>query len=306
MPNKFNFFNKKPRYIELPLNPQMQQQQPKLQLPITDTPVGENGATPAIPDGLWIKCDFCGELLYKKDFAQDLKVCKNCGHHYRMNAAERLESVVDEGTFNEFNAGLISLNPLDFDGYDKKLLALREKTGMNEAVITGCGKINGYDAVIGVLDSNFIMGSMGSVVGEKVTRAFEYAAENKLPIIFFTASGGARMQEGMYSLMQMAKTSAAAGLCAQAGQLYITVLTDPTTGGVTASFAMLGDIILSEPQALIGFAGKRVGEQTIGQKLPEGFQTAEFLLEHGFIDRIVVRKEMKATLGQLLALHVKN
>jgi len=306
MPNKFNFFNKKPRYIELPINPQMQQQQQKSLPPNADTAVGENGAPPAIPDGLWIKCDFCGELLYKKDFAADLKVCKNCGHHYRMNAQERLEMIVDEDTFNEFNAGLISLNPLDFDGYDKKLLALREKTGMNEAVVTGYGKIDGYDAVIGVMDSNFIMGSMGSVVGEKVTRAFEYAAEKKLPIIIFTASGGARMQEGMFSLMQMAKTSAAAGFCAQAGQLYITVLTDPTTGGVTASFAMLGDILLSEPQALIGFAGKRVGEQTIGQKLPEGFQTAEFLLEHGFIDQIVARKDMKATLAQLLALHVKN
>jgi len=260
-------------------------------------------SSPVIPNGLWVKCEKCGTTIYTKDHIKNHKVCLNCGHHYRLGARERIELIMDTGTFVETDAGLTTLNPLAFEGYEQKLAAEREKTGLKEAVVTGYGKINGHNTVIAVMDSSFIMGSMGSVVGEKITRAFEYATAKKLPIIVFTASGGARMQEGMFSLMQMAKTSAAVARHDQAGGLYISVLTDPTTGGVTASFAMLGDIILAEPGALIGFAGKRVGEQTIKQKLPDGFQRAEFLLEHGFIDQIVPRKNLKLTLSRLLRLH---
>jgi len=221
----------------------------------------------------------------------------------RVDSRKRIEMVIDKGTFVELDKDMISKNPLSYAGYEDKVGAYSEKTGENEAVITGVGFINGVKTVIGVMNSGFMMGSMGSVVGEKVTRAIEHATENKLPVIMFTASGGARMQEGMFSLMQMAKTSAAVSRHSEAGQLYITVLTDPTTGGVTASFAMQGDIILSEPKALIGFAGKRVIEQTIKQKLPEEFQSAEFLLEKGFIDKIVDRRKMKATLGKIIRMH---
>jgi acetyl-CoA carboxylase carboxyl transferase subunit beta len=220
-----------------------------------------------------------------------------------MNTRERIGLVMDTGTFKEMDAGLTSVNPLDFEGYKDKIAESQEKAGLKDAVVTGYGKIHGNDAVIAVMDSNFMMGSMGSVVGEKITRAFEYATAKQKPIIIFTASGGARMQEGMFSLMQMAKTSAAAARHDQSGGLYITVLTDPTTGGVTASFAMLGDIILAEPGALIGFAGKRVVEQTIRQKLPEEFQTAEFLLEHGFVDKIIARDNLKLALSRLIKLH---
>ena len=258
---------------------------------------------PNIPDGLWVKCAGCGEIIYNKDLGRNNKVCPSCGYHYRMSARERLELVTDTGTFKEINSELAGGNPLDFAGYEDKLKLGKEKTQLSEAVVTGYGKIHGLDAVVAVMDSNFMMGSMGSAVGEKITRAFEYATAKKLPIIVFTASGGARMQEGIFSLMQMAKTSAAVAKHDKAGGLYISVLTDPTTGGVTASFAMLGDIILAEPGALIGFAGKRVAEQTIGQKLPEGFQTAEFLLERGFLDKIVPRAQLKQTLSRLLKMH---
>lgn len=258
---------------------------------------------PNIPNGLWIKCKDCGEVLYKKDFDVDKKICVNCGKHYRMGARERITSIIDEGTFEEFDKNMKTVNPLNFEGYENKVDNYKKKSKLEEAVVTGYGKISGNQAVIGVMDSNFMMGSMGSVLGEKVTRAIEYATEHKLPVIMFTASGGARMQEGIFSLMQMAKTSAAIAKHGDAGLLYIPILTDPTTGGVTASFAMLGDIILSEPNALIGFAGKRVIEQTIKQKLPEGFQTAEFLLEHGFIDKIVPRTEMKETLASIIEIH---
>lgn len=258
---------------------------------------------PNIPNGLWIKCADCGKVLYKKDFDVDKKICVNCGKHYRMGARERISSIIDEGTFEELDKNMKTVNPLNFEGYEKKVGNYKKKSKLEEAVVTGYGKINGNNTVIGVMDSNFMMGSMGSVLGEKVTRAIEYATEHKLPIIMFTASGGARMQEGIFSLMQMAKTSAAIAKHGDAGLLYIPILTDPTTGGVTASFAMLGDIILSEPNALIGFAGKRVIEQTIKQKLPEGFQTAEFLLEHGFIDKIVPRTEMKETLASIIEIH---
>ncbi len=221
----------------------------------------------------------------------------------RLTAPERIESVCDAGTFQELDAGIIAANPLDFDGYSEKTASLRVKTSLGDAVVTGRCRIGGAPCLIGVMDSRFMMGSMGSAVGEKLTRLFETGAEDHLPVVVFTASGGARMQEGIISLMQMAKVSAAVGKHSGEGQLYITVLTDPTTGGVTASFAMLGDIILSEPEALIGFAGPRVIEGTIRAKLPEGFQRAEFLLEHGFVDAIVPRADMRRTLSRLLQWH---
>jgi acetyl-CoA carboxylase carboxyl transferase subunit beta len=281
---------KKPRYLVLEQN--------KLQ-----ATQGEENDPPSIPNGLWKKCVGCGETIYNKELCQHNKVCISCGHHYRLNAGERIELIMDTGTFKGINSHLTSVNPLAFNGYDHKLTASKDRTELSEAVVTGYGKIHGKDTVLAVMDSNFMMGSMGSVVGEKIARTFEFATSKQMPVIIFTASGGARMQEGMFSLMQMAKTSAAIARYDKAGGLYITVLTDPTTGGVTASFAMLGDIILAEPGALIGFAGKRVGEQTIKQKLPEGFQTAEFLLEHGFIDKIVARNHLKLTLSRLLKLH---
>lgn len=287
---KINQVFKKPRYLVI--------QQNKAQQTETDS-----NALPAIPNGLWIKCEKCGETLYNKDLCKNNKVCINCGYHYRMNSRERLELIMDTGTFKELDAGLTSVNPLEFNGYEEKIQKSKEKSDLCEAVVTGYGKIHGNDAVLAVMDSNFMMGSMGSVVGEKITRAFEFAGSKQMPVIIFTASGGARMQEGIFSLMQMAKTSAAVARHDKTGGLYIAVLTDPTTGGVTASFATLGDIILAEPGTLIGFAGKRVCEQTIGQKLPEGFQTAEFLLEHGFIDKIVPRDQLKLTLSRLLKLH---
>jgi acetyl-CoA carboxylase carboxyl transferase subunit beta len=230
-------------------------------------------------------------------------ICGECRYHFRISAAERIELIIDDGTFIEFDSSMQSENPIEFRGYDEKVEMAVKTTGVKEAVITGMGKINGMDSVICVMDSRFFMGSMGSVVGEKITRALEKATELKLPIIIFTTSGGARMQEGMFSLMQMAKVSSAVARHDAAGLLYITVLTDPTTGGVTASFAMQGDIIIAEPGALIGFAGARVIEQTIGQKLPQGFQRAEFLLKHGFIDMIAERKELKDTLGKLICMH---
>lgn len=253
--------------------------------------------------GKWVKCDACKEILYKEEVHKNYSVCPNCGKHFRLSARRRISQIIDEGTFVEINKDMETRNPLNFEGYNKKIEALQEKTHIKEAVTTGFGEINGEKVTIAVMDGNFMMGSMGSVVGEKITFAIEQAIENKLPFIIFCVSGGARMQEGIISLMQMAKTSAALARLDEAGLLYISVLTDPTTGGVTASFASLGDIILAEPNALIGFAGPRVIEQTIKQKLPEGFQKSEFLLEHGFIDKIVERKDMKDTLYQILKLH---
>lgn len=252
--------------------------------------------------GKWIKCDNCKEILYKEDVHKNLSVCPNCGKHFRLSARRRIKQIIDEGTFEELDEYMQTTDPLNFEGYIKNRNASR-KTKINEAVMTGIGKINGIETAIAVMDGNFMMGSMGSVVGEKITRCIEYAINYKLPLIIFCVSGGARMQEGIISLMQMAKTAAALKKLSEAGQLYISVLTDPTTGGVTASFASLGDIILAEPNALIGFAGPRVIEQTIKQKLPEGFQRSEFLLEHGFIDKIVERKEMKQILGKILEFH---
>lgn len=258
---------------------------------------------PNIPNGMWIKCEKCSKAVYKKDLEKHSLVCPTCGTHFRMSARDRILLIIDEGSFEEFDKNMTSKNPLDFPGYENKLEAMQESTELNEAVITGKGTILDSEVIIGVMDSNFMMGSMGSVVGEKLTRAVEKATEERLPVVIFTTSGGARMQEGIYSLMQMAKVSAALARHNEEGLLYITVLTDPTTGGVTASFAMLGDIILSEPGALIGFAGKRVIEQTIKQSLPEGFQSAEFLLEHGFIDAVVPRENLKETLAKLLYIH---
>ncbi len=268
-----------------------------------DEPSKKNTEAEDLLLGKWIKCESCKEILYMEDVHKNLSVCPNCGKHFRLSSRRRLEQVIDKGTFIETNTDLTTYDPLLFEGYTKKLDLLKQKTGINEAVRTGFGKINGIDVVIAVMDGNFLMGSMGCVVGEKITRAIEDAAKKKLPLVMFCVSGGARMQEGIISLMQMAKTSAALAKLDEARQLYISVLTDPTTGGVTASFAMLGDIILAEPDCLIGFAGPRVIEQTIRQKLPEGFQRSEFLLEHGFIDKIVERKDMKDTLYKILKLH---
>lgn len=256
-----------------------------------------------IPVGKWVKCDKCSEILYKDTLHENFSVCTNCGNHFRLSARRRIKQIVDEGTFNSFEIDIKTVDPLKIDGYLEKIEGLKTKTGIDEAVVCGTGKINNEDAVICVMDGNFLMGSMGSVVGEKITYSIEKAIELKLPIIIFSVSGGARMQEGIISLMQMAKTSSAISKLNNAGILYISVLTDPTYGGVTASFASLGDIILAEPKSMIGFAGPRVIKQTIGQELPDGFQTAEFLLEHGFIDKIVEREQLKDTIYQLIQYH---
>lgn len=262
-----------------------------------------NVMEPNVPSGSWIKCSYCGQVIYKEDFNNNLNICPSCEKLYRLSATDRLKLVIDKDSFENMFSDLETLNVLDFEGYDSKISGLKEKTGIDEAVVCGTGTIEGTKVAIAVMDSRFLMGSMGHVVGEKITLITELATKEGLPLIIFTASGGARMQEGIISLMQMAKTSAALKKHHEAGGLYITVLTDPTSGGVTASFAMLGDIILSEPGAFIGFAGPRVIRDTIKQELPEGFQKAEFLLEHGFIDAIVERQKMKSTLHQLLKLH---
>ena len=258
---------------------------------------------PEVPEGLLRKCNKCGAAIIAEDVKQGYYICPKCGGYFRVHAYRRIQMVIDEGTFEEWNQDLIGGNPVNYKGYPEKVQALQEKTGLKEAVVTGKGKINGRDTVIAVCDGRFLMASMGWAVGEKITRAVERATEEKLPIIIFACSGGARMQEGITSLMQMAKTSAALERHSKAGLLYVSVLTEPTTGGVTASFAMLGDIILAEPGALIGFAGPRVIEQTLRQKLPKGFQRAEFLVEHGFVDDIVRRENLRETLGKILEIH---
>ena len=266
-----------------------------------------NRRKPEAPEGILKKCNKCGAAILTDEVITGKYICPKCHGYFRIPAYKRIELVTDAGSFEEWDAkideGERPENPLDFRGYTEKVEVLREKTGLDEAVVTGKATICGQPVVIGVCDGRFMMASMGHAVGEKITRAVERATEERLPVVLFTCSGGARMQEGIISLMQMAKTSAALKRHSDAGLLYVPVLTDPTTGGVTASFAMLGDIILAEPGALIGFAGPRVIEQTIGQKLPEGFQRAEFLLEHGFVDRIVTRDEMKEVLGQILKMH---
>ena len=256
-----------------------------------------------IPSDLWVKCSFCGEILYKKELVKNLKVCSSCGHHFRLRFQERIALVSDPDSFNEMDSSLQSQDFLGFEDqkkYKKRIVDSRCKSGINDAVITGEAKIGGWPCVLGCMDFSFMGGSMGSVVGEKITRAMEHAVQKKLPMIMFSVSGGARMQEGIMSLMQMAKTSAAVAKLKEHNLLYVVVLTDPTTGGTTASFAMLGDIHIAEPGALIGFAGPRVIEQTIRQKLPKDFQRAEYLRDHGMVDMGVPRKDLKEKLATIL------
>jgi len=256
-----------------------------------------------IPEGLMNKCSKCGTIQYSKELEKNLKVCSSCGHHYRLNAWERIGMTLDDGSLIEYDANMESVDPLNFPGYANKLEQQKSKSNLRDAVITGEGMIGGFPVVVAVMSFDFFSGSMGSVVGEKITRAIEAAHEKQLPLLIFSTSGGARMQESILSLMQMAKTSAALSKFQGAGGLFISIFTDPTMGGVSASFASLGDYILAEPGALIGFAGRIVIEQTIRQKLPDNFQTAEFNLQHGQLDKVVHRKDMKPTLAKLLDMH---
>lgn len=280
-------FSKKDKYIRI--NPNR-------------STVNQPQIKPEVPDELFSQCPGCKYTIYQKDLGSE-RICPHCGYTFRISAQERLALTIDMGTFLEMFKGIETQDPLEFPGYQKKLASMREKTGLDEAVVTGTALIKGEKVALGIMDSNFIMASMGTVVGEKITRLFEYATAEKLPVVLFTASGGARMQEGIMSLMQMAKISAAVKCHSNAGLFYLTILTDPTTGGVTASFAMEGDIILAEPQSLVGFAGRRVIENTVREDLPEDFQKAEFLLEHGFVDAIIKRRELPDTIARLVRLH---
>jgi len=280
-------FSKKDKYIRI--NPNR-------------STVNQPQIKPEVPDELFSQCPGCKYTIYQKDLGSE-RICPHCGYTFRISAQERLALTIDMGTFLEMFKGIETQDPLNFPGYRKKLTLMREKTGLDEAVVTGTALIKGEKVALGIMDSNFIMASMGTVVGEKITRLFEFATDEKLPVVLFTASGGARMQEGIMSLMQMAKISAAVKRHSNAGLFYLTILTDPTTGGVTASFAMEGDIILAEPQSLVGFAGRRVIENTVREDLPEDFQKAEFLLEHGFVDAIVKRRELPDTIARLVRLH---
>ena len=262
------------------------------------------GITPTVEEK--IRCPMCKAIDTKRSVAKNKMVCPSCGYHYRINARTRIKAICDKGSFQELEMNIQTENPLNFPGYANKIESARAASGQMEGVVCGTATIRRQPCAVFVMDPQFMMGSMGSVVGEKITRLFEYATEHDLPVVGFTASGGARMQEGILSLMQMAKTSGAVHFHSDKGGLYITVLTDPTTGGVTASFAMLGDIILSEPNALIGFAGRRVIEQTTKKKLPEDFQRAEFLQDCGFVDAIVPRTELRATLERLLKQHSRR
>ncbi len=256
-----------------------------------------------VPEGIMTKCPDCKKIMYTKELQKNLKVCIHCGFHHGMSSPERVNSFIDEGTFEELDRELVSVNPLGFPDYEGKVEKDRKKTGMNEAVLTGSGKVNGIEVVTAIMDSRFRMGSMGSVVGEKITRAIEEADKRKVPFIIFTASGGARMQEGVLSLMQMAKTSVALNRLSENGGLFISIMTHPTTGGVSASFASVGDYNFAEPGALIGFAGRRIIEQTIREDLPEDFQTSEFLLKHGQLDGVISRLELKEKIGTVLDIH---
>ena len=280
-------FSKKDKYIRI--NPNR-------------STVNQPQIKPEVPDELFSQCPGCKYTIYQKDLGSE-RICPHCGYTFRISAQERLALTIDMGTFLEMFKGIETQDPLNFPGYRKKLTLMREKTGLDEAVVTGTALIKGEKVALGIMDSNFIMASMGTVVGEKTTRLFEFATDEKLPVVLFTASGGARMQEGIMSLMQMAKISAAVKRHSNAGLFYLTILTDPTTGGVTASFAMEGDIILAEPQSLVGFAGRRVIENTVREDLPEDFQKAEFLLEHGFVDAIVKRRELPDMIARLVRLH---
>ncbi|TDX58987.1 acetyl-CoA carboxylase, carboxyltransferase subunit beta [Orenia marismortui] len=260
-----------------------------------------------MPDDLWTKCKECKDIIFNKKLAENLKVCPNCGYHFRLTATERLSLLVDENNFEEYDADLEAANPLDFPNYEKKVKKYQKRTGLKDAVISGIGSIDGHAVSLAALDSRFLMGSMNSVVGEKLTLAIERAIDQEIPLVIVAGGGGgARMYEGMLSLMQMAKTSAALKRLDQAGELFVSILTDPTYGGISASFASLGDINIAEPGAKIGFAGPRVIKQTINRDLPEGFQTAEFLLEHGMIDKVVKRSNLKATLAKILDIHYPN
>ena len=278
----------------------------KVKIRAGDVPQTETAARPSVPDNMMFRCPRCRKVLLMENFEQAGKVCPNCNYHSRLSAWERLEITVDSGSFTPWDDEMRSQNPIGFPGYAEKIRKLQEETGLKDAIVTGQCCIEGNPCVIGVMDSHFMMASMGSVVGEKITRAFERAIELKLPVVLFTASGGARMQEGIVSLMQMAKTSGAVARHSDAGLLYITVLTDPTTGGVAASFASLGDIVIAEPKVLIGFAGRRVIEDTIKQRLPDEFQSAEFFLQHGFVDALVERRHMRSELGKLLRFHKRG
>ena len=280
-------FSKKDKYIRI--NPNR-------------STVNQPQIKPEVPDELFSQCPGCKYTIYQKDLGSE-RICPHCGYTFRISVQERLALTIDMGTFLEMFKGIETQDPLNFPGYRKKLTLMREKTGLDEAVVTGTALIKGEKVALGIMDSNFIMASMGTVVGEKITRLFEYATAEKLPVVLFTASGGARMQEGIMSLMQMAKISAAVKRHSNAGLFYLTILTDPTTGGVTASFAMEGDIILAEPQSLVGFAGRRVIENTVREDLPEDFQKAEFLLEHGFVDAIIKRRELPDAIARLVRLH---
>ncbi|WP_217596899.1 acetyl-CoA carboxylase, carboxyltransferase subunit beta [Cohnella sp. GbtcB17] len=271
---------------------------------VSQAPAASERPKREIPEGLMNRCPKCGNIQFSKEWEKNLKVCSTCGHHSRLNALERIAMTLDDGRFFEIDADLTSEDPLEFPGYKAKLEQQKASSGLKDAVVTGEGEIGGVPVVVGVMSFDFFSGSMGSVVGEKVTRAIELAAAKKLPLLLFSTSGGARMQESILSLMQMAKTSAALAKFQEEGGLFISVFTDPTLGGVSASFASLGDYILAEPGAIVGFAGRIVIEQTIRQKLPDNFQTAEFNLKHGQLDKVVHRKDMKAFLTKLLEMHV--
>ncbi|MDQ0223114.1 acetyl-CoA carboxylase, carboxyltransferase subunit beta [Streptococcus moroccensis] len=281
-------FSKKEKYIRINPNRSVRNELPQ--------------AKPEVPDELFDKCPACKKMIYRSDLGL-AKTCPGCGYNFRITAHDRLAITVDKDSFQELFTGIETTNPLNFPGYDEKIKTTKAKTGLDEAVLTGIATIEGYPLALGIMDPHFIMASMGTVVGEKITRLFEYAIEKDLPVVIFTASGGARMQEGIMSLMQMAKISAAVKRHSIAGLFYLTVLTDPTTGGVTASFAMEGDVILAEPQTLIGFAGRRVIENTVRETLPDDFQKAEFLQDHGFVDAIVARQELRPTIARLIRMH---
>ncbi|WP_160032937.1 acetyl-CoA carboxylase, carboxyltransferase subunit beta [Paenibacillus sp. An7] len=287
-----DIFQKKRKYATIPSERTGQ----------NDAPEGVDRPRREIPEGLMNKCSKCGTIQYSKELEKNLKVCPSCGYHMRLNAMERVKMTLDEG-FIEYDADMVSVDPLDFPGYKSKLEQQTMKSGLKDAVVTGEGSIDGHPVVVCVMSFDFFSGSMGSVVGEKITRAIEKATQKKLPLIIFSTSGGARMQESILSLMQMAKTSSALARLDEQGGLYISVITDPTTGGVSASFAMLGDINIAEPGAIFGFAGRIVIEQTIRQKLPDDFQTAEFNLQHGQLDMVVHRKDLRTTLAKLLDMH---
>lgn len=265
--------------------------------------LNQNFKENSVDDKFWIYCETCKSQVFRKDIEENLNICPKCNKHYDFSARKRIKLLLDENSFEEFDYDLEFKNILNFPDYETKISKYKNDTNEKEAVITGKGLIHGVEVVLCVMNPKFMMGSMGAIVGEKITQSIEYAIDNKLPVLICCASGGARMQEGMISLMQMAKTSQALSKLSDAGLLYISILTNPTTGGVTASFATLGDIIIAEPNALIAFAGPRVIKQTIKQDLPKGFQTSEFLLEHGFVDLIINRDQMKDTLFNLLSLH---